>query len=87
MPTQQAAQAALGSYRPDGWTTRLVNALLGTDSLQRRTLALLGLAALVTATVVVLLVYLRRRNRAVGDEVLTDEESSRAAALLKENET
>ncbi len=57
MPTQQAAQAALDSYRPGGWTTRLTNALLGTDSLQRRTLALLGLAALVTATVVVLLVY------------------------------
>ena len=57
MPTQQAAQAALDSYRPGGWTTRLTNVLLGTDSRQRRTLALLGLAALVTATVVVLLVY------------------------------
>ena len=57
MSTQQAAQAALDSYRPDGWTARLINTLLGTDSLQRRTLALLGLAALVTATVVVLLVY------------------------------
>ena len=57
MPTQQAAQAALDPYRPGGWTTRLTNALLGTDSLQRRTLALLGLVALVTATVVVLLVY------------------------------
>ena len=57
MPTQQAAPAAHDSYRPDGWTTRLINALLGTDRLQRRTLALLGLATLVTATVVVLLVY------------------------------
>jgi diguanylate cyclase (GGDEF)-like protein len=35
----------------------LANILLGSDSLQRLTLALLGLAALVTATVVVLLVY------------------------------
>ena len=60
MHTQQAAPAALDSYRPDGWTTRLINALLGTDSLQRRTLALLGLAALVTATVVMLLVYAAR---------------------------
>jgi diguanylate cyclase (GGDEF)-like protein len=57
MPTQQAASAALDSPRPSGWTTRLANVLLGSDSLQRLTLALLGLAALVTATVVVLLVY------------------------------
>jgi diguanylate cyclase (GGDEF)-like protein len=57
MPTQQAASAALDSPRSPGWTTRLANALLGSDSRQRLTLALLGLAALVTATVVVLLVY------------------------------
>jgi diguanylate cyclase (GGDEF)-like protein len=57
MPTQQAASAALDSPRLPGWTTRLANVLLGSDSLQRLTLALLGLAALVTATVVVLLVY------------------------------
>lgn len=57
MPTQQAAPAAFDSRRADGWSTRLANTLLGTDILQRRTLALLGLAALVTATVVVLLVY------------------------------
>jgi len=57
MPTQQAASAALDSPRSPGWTTRLANILLGSDSRQRLTLALLGLAALVTATVVVLLVY------------------------------
>jgi diguanylate cyclase (GGDEF)-like protein len=56
MPTQQAATAALDSP-PPRWTTRLATALLGDDSLQRQTLALLGLAALVTATIVVLLVY------------------------------
>ena len=57
MPTQQAAPAALDSPSHTGWTTRLANALFGTDSRQRSTLQLLGLAALVTATVVVLLVY------------------------------
>lgn len=56
MLTQQAATAALDSP-PPRWTTRLATALLGDDSLQRQTLALLGLAALVTATIVVLLVY------------------------------
>lgn len=57
MPTQQAATAALDPDPPIRRSTRLANALLGSDSLQRRTLALLGLAALVTATVVVLLLY------------------------------
>jgi diguanylate cyclase (GGDEF)-like protein len=57
MHTHQAAHAALDSYRLPGRRTRVANLLLGDDSLQRRTLALLGLAALVTATVVVLLVY------------------------------
>jgi len=57
MHTQQAAPAALDSHRAIGWAPRLANTLLGNDSLQRRTLALLGLAALVTATIVVLLVY------------------------------
>jgi diguanylate cyclase (GGDEF)-like protein len=61
MPTQQAVPAAPDSSSPllpvPGWTTRLANVLLGTDSLQRITLQLLGLAALVTATVVVLLAY------------------------------
>jgi diguanylate cyclase (GGDEF)-like protein len=61
MPTHQAVPAAPDSPSPlppdPGWTTRLANALLGTDSLQRLTLQLLGLAALVTATVVVLLAY------------------------------
>ena len=57
MPTQLAATAALDPARPIRRTARLANALLGDDSLQRRTLALLGLAALVTTTVVLLLVY------------------------------
>jgi diguanylate cyclase (GGDEF)-like protein len=57
MHTQQAAEAAPDSHPIIGWTPRLANTLLGTDGLQRRTLALLGLAALVTAIVVVLLVY------------------------------
>ncbi|MGJ9419892.1 GGDEF domain-containing protein [Massilia sp. CMS3.1] len=57
MPTQQAATAALDSAFSIRLTTRLANLLLGSDSLQRLTLALLGLAALVTATVVALLVY------------------------------
>jgi diguanylate cyclase (GGDEF)-like protein len=57
MSTQQVATAALDSPPPSGWTTRLTNSLLGDDSRQRRTLALLGLAALVTATVVLLLAY------------------------------
>jgi len=57
MPTQLAATAALDLDRPIRRTARLANALLGDDSLQRRTLALLGLAALVTVTVVLLLVY------------------------------
>ncbi|KQQ89119.1 hypothetical protein ASF77_10565 [Massilia sp. Leaf139] len=48
---------ALDPIPPIRWNTRLANALLGSDSLQRLTLALLGLAALVTATVVVLLGY------------------------------
>ena len=57
MPTQLASTAALHPARPIRRTTRLANTLLGEDSLQRRTLALLGLAALVTTTVVLLLVY------------------------------
>ena len=57
MLTQQAAPAALDSLPSPGRTTRLAQALLGTDSRQRPTLQLLGLAALVTATVVILLVY------------------------------
>jgi diguanylate cyclase (GGDEF)-like protein len=57
MPTQQAATAALDSPQLPGLTTRLANALLGDHSRQRLTLALLGLAALVTVTVVLLLVY------------------------------
>ena len=61
MPTQQAVSAAPDSPSPSlpdpGWTTRLANVVLGTDNLQRLTLQLLGLAALVTATVVVLLAY------------------------------
>jgi diguanylate cyclase (GGDEF)-like protein len=57
MLTHQAAPAALHFDRPHGLLARLGNTLLGTDSLQRRTLTLLGLAALVTATVVILLFY------------------------------
>jgi len=57
MPTQQAAPAALDPQPSLAPTTRLANLLLSTDNLQRRTLALLGLAALVAATVVALLVY------------------------------
>ncbi|THC40325.1 GGDEF domain-containing protein [Massilia sp. Mn16-1_5] len=57
MPTQQAAPAALDPPPPPGQTTRLADVFLGTDSLQRRTLQLLGLAALVTAIIVLLLVY------------------------------
>jgi diguanylate cyclase (GGDEF)-like protein len=57
MSTQQAATAVLDSPPPLAWTTRLADALLGDDSRQRLTLALLGLAGLVTATIVLLLVY------------------------------
>ena len=60
MPTQQAATAALDSPQLPGPTTRLANALLGDDSRQRLTLALLGLVTLVTATIVLLLVYAAR---------------------------
>jgi diguanylate cyclase (GGDEF)-like protein len=49
-------QAAHAGDRPD-LRSRLGKLLLGTDSLQRTTLTLLGLAALVSATVVMLLVY------------------------------
>lgn len=49
--------AALDPAPPIRRRTRLANALLGSDILQRRTLALLGLAALVTTTVVALLLY------------------------------
>jgi diguanylate cyclase (GGDEF)-like protein len=57
MPTQPAAPPVPDLPPPLRWRARLVNLLLGTDSLQRLTLALLGLAALVIATVVMLLVY------------------------------
>ena len=57
MPTQQTAPAALDSPPSIRWRTHLAAALLGNDSLQRPTLALLGLATLVTATVVLLLAY------------------------------
>lgn len=57
MRTQQAAEAAPDFDRPPTLPARLGNLLLGTDSLQRLTLTLLGLAALVTTTVVVLLMY------------------------------
>ena len=59
MPTPVAAPAPLAPDpdRSPAWLTRLGNAILTTDSRQRRTLGLLLLAALVTATVVVLLVY------------------------------
>ena len=59
MPTPVAAQAPFdpeSDPAPD-WLTRLGNLILSTDSRQRRTLGLLLLAALVTATVVLLLVY------------------------------
>lgn len=54
---QQAAQAATDPGPQPRPLTRLSTLLLGTDSLQRLTLRLLGLAGLVTAPVVVLLVY------------------------------
>ena len=59
MPTPVAAPAPLAPDpdRSPAWLTRLGNAILTTDSRQRRTLGLLLLAALVTATVVLLLVY------------------------------
>jgi diguanylate cyclase (GGDEF)-like protein len=69
MPTQQAAPAALHFDRPSGLLTRLGNILLGTDSLQRRTLTLLGLAALVTVTVVLLLGYAAAIGAAEGTRV------------------
>jgi len=58
MRTHQAAPAAPDSDRPPAWPTRLGNTLLGTDSLQRLTLTLLGLASLVTVTVIGLLGYI-----------------------------
>lgn len=54
---QQAAQAATHPGPLPGLRSRLGELFLGSDSLQRLTLALLGLAALVTATVVMLLAY------------------------------
>ena len=54
---QQAALAAPDPGPQPGLWTRLANFLLGSDNLQRQTLTLLGLAALVTATVVILLGY------------------------------
>jgi len=63
MPTPVGASAPPESqpeHRLDedrDWFTRLGNAVLTTESRQRRTLGLLLLAALVTATVVALLVY------------------------------
>ncbi|MGX4640033.1 GGDEF domain-containing protein [Massilia sp. SYSU DXS3249] len=54
---QQAALAATDPGPQPGLWTRLANLLLGSDSLQRLTLRLLGLAALVTSTVVILLIY------------------------------
>jgi diguanylate cyclase (GGDEF)-like protein len=57
MRTQQAAEAAPDSGRLPELPTRLGNLLLGTDSRQRLTLTLLGLAALVTLTAVILLMY------------------------------
>lgn len=59
MQNPVAAQAPL-DHRPKppaDWLTRLGNAVLTTDSRQRRTLGLLLLAALVTSTVVLLLLY------------------------------
>ena len=63
MPTPVAASAP-PDPAPDpelerlpSWLTRLGDAILTTDSRQRRTLSLLLLAALVTATVVGLLAY------------------------------
>jgi hypothetical protein len=61
MRMQQAAHAALhhdpAPDPPADPSARLGKLLLGTDSLQRLTLTLLGLAALVSATVVTLLIY------------------------------
>lgn len=57
MHMQQAAQAASDSVSRPDLLTRLGDLLLGTDSLQRLTLTLLGLAALVSSIVVMLLVY------------------------------
>lgn len=59
MPNPVAAQAPLDHEpkRPADWLTRLGDAVLTTDSRQRRTLRLLLLAALVTTTVVLLLLY------------------------------
>lgn len=63
MPTPVGASAPPESSpersrnHPPDWFVRLGNAVLSTDSRQRRTLGLLLLAALVTATVVALLVY------------------------------
>lgn len=59
MPTTVAAPAPLApqSDPVPGWLTRLGDAVLTTDSRQRRTLGLLLLAALVSATVMLLLGY------------------------------
>lgn len=69
MPTQQAAPAALDNAPSIRWTTRLADALLGADSLQRLTLALLGLAALVICIIVLLLVYAASIGAADGRQV------------------
>jgi len=63
MPTPVGASAPPDSspdhppHRRHNWLSRLSDAVLSTDSRQRRTLGLLLLAALVTTTVVALLVY------------------------------
>lgn len=55
--TDSAADAATDAALTPGLPARLADLLLGTDSLQRLTLRLLGVATLVSATVLVLLVY------------------------------
>ncbi|MFC5459043.1 GGDEF domain-containing protein [Massilia niabensis] len=57
MRTQQAAQVSTDPGPAADLPARLGNLLLGTDSRQRLTLTLLGLVALVSATVVMLLTY------------------------------
>jgi len=69
MQTQQATPAALDFDRPPELLPRLGTLLLGSDNLQRRTLTLLGLAALVTATVVILLLYAAAIGAADGTRV------------------
>nr|WP_210283289.1 GGDEF domain-containing protein [Massilia sp. Dwa41.01b] len=58
MHTAAATTTAPDSHRPPSWFARLGDILLGSDSLQRLTLSLLGLAGLITATVVGLLCYM-----------------------------